>query len=613
MPERTVRFPGRILFLTEDPALIRRQLAGEDLAVDPSIPLRDNISTDEITPGWVCYYYDETLGALPVVGLTAAENNRSRRDDVKAAASASCVSRQAPREGVLPRAAPYAERCAGVRLVIAGSIEQIYRQNCQNIGLLTTTDFGLLERIRRGEAIPISEFTERRGCDHARRSSSAAGSSPYNVARLAGEVTPPTPSTPPGPMTLAEKILARHVVVDAATGRLGVPAVPPGDAGFVRHRRALLPRVRHADGRVVLRGGSRPGRDGHRPGDVFSFRDHLTFLEVRHAPRPRRRGPPRCRKRARDRAGGLLAAGRASSSTARSNASGGLGGDLPQQGHRGLALPGQVVVGTDSHTLHGGALGCFAFGVGSTDMANAWITRDVRVTVPESVRFEIRGEKPAGVTAKDVMLHAPRPAVRQGGRGHRQGARVRRRWRRALWVDERATLTNMAVEAGLHRDHRGRRGPSSTSSSSAGCRGRTPNVFAMGSPPIRMPAGRKPSTSTPRRSADGRDAGRPGQRGAPLRARRDVTIDIAYGGSCTGGKKADMDMYAAVCADAVREGRKVAEGVTSTSSSARRTSAATPRRRATSRLREGGRRRRSTRRAAPASRRVPAFRPARTR
>ncbi|MEE9579089.1 MAG: hypothetical protein V3W24_05895 [Gemmatimonadota bacterium] len=51
----TVRLQGRILFLTEDPELIRRQLQGEDLDWDPSIPLRDDISTDEITPGWVCW------------------------------------------------------------------------------------------------------------------------------------------------------------------------------------------------------------------------------------------------------------------------------------------------------------------------------------------------------------------------------------------------------------------------------------------------------------------------------------------------------------------------------------------------------------------------------
>src|SRR5688500_8098699 len=59
-PDR-VRFDGRVLFLTEDPGLLRRQLAGEDLPFDPAAPagsalnprLRDNISTDEITPAYI--------------------------------------------------------------------------------------------------------------------------------------------------------------------------------------------------------------------------------------------------------------------------------------------------------------------------------------------------------------------------------------------------------------------------------------------------------------------------------------------------------------------------------------------------------------------------------
>ena len=60
-----LRFDGRVLFLTEDVSLIRRQLeAGEDLEQDPARALMNNISTDEITPGWVCFYYDETLGRV---------------------------------------------------------------------------------------------------------------------------------------------------------------------------------------------------------------------------------------------------------------------------------------------------------------------------------------------------------------------------------------------------------------------------------------------------------------------------------------------------------------------------------------------------------------------
>ena len=69
------------------------------------------------------------------------------------------------------------------------------------------------------------------------------------------------------------------------------------------------------------------------------------------------------------------------------------------------ALPGQVVVGTDSHTTHSGALGCIAFGVGSTELANSLVTGAVRITIPRSLRIELTGRMPAGVTAKDVVLH----------------------------------------------------------------------------------------------------------------------------------------------------------------------------------------------------------------
>ena len=68
-PGASIRFDGRTLYLTEDPGLLARQLRGETLAYDPARKLIDNISTDELTPGWVCYYYDETLARYCLVGL----------------------------------------------------------------------------------------------------------------------------------------------------------------------------------------------------------------------------------------------------------------------------------------------------------------------------------------------------------------------------------------------------------------------------------------------------------------------------------------------------------------------------------------------------------------
>ena len=67
---------GRILYLTDDIELIRRQLGGEVLAYDPARALLDNISTDELTPGWVCYYYDETLARYCLVGLRGGAIDR---------------------------------------------------------------------------------------------------------------------------------------------------------------------------------------------------------------------------------------------------------------------------------------------------------------------------------------------------------------------------------------------------------------------------------------------------------------------------------------------------------------------------------------------------------
>src|SRR5437867_7125549 len=98
-----VRLEGRILFLAEDPALVRQQLEGTDLDWRPGMKLRDDISTDEITPAYICYYYDETLGEFPYLGLKCADAFPVAR--VGAAGRVRRLGeRQAAGEGVLARA-----------------------------------------------------------------------------------------------------------------------------------------------------------------------------------------------------------------------------------------------------------------------------------------------------------------------------------------------------------------------------------------------------------------------------------------------------------------------------------------------------------------------------
>src|SRR6185369_10452842 len=220
-----IKFSGRILFLTEDTSLIRQQLEAGPEAVaqleaelaqrlqNDDLPLMSNISTDEITPGWVCFYYDETLGQYVYVGM---REGAVQKDQVKRGNFAVVVSGLSKGCGSSRETAPYAEKAAGVQLVIAKSIEKIYGQNSQNIGLLTSTDFSLIERIRRGEEIALNEFTK--GLDPISQDIvSHGGLFNYNKARLSGQVSPPavtTPSEEPHrPMTIVEKIIAGHAFV----------------------------------------------------------------------------------------------------------------------------------------------------------------------------------------------------------------------------------------------------------------------------------------------------------------------------------------------------------------------------------------------------------------
>src|SRR5256885_13726099 len=291
-----IKFNGRILFLTEDTSLIRRQLEAsgdearqvedelaERLASD-DLPLMSNISTDEITPGWVCFYYDETLGQYVFVGM---RDGAVKKDEVKQGGFAVVVSGLSKGCGSSRETAPYAEKWAGIQLVIAKSIEKIYGQNSQNIGLLTSTDFGLIRRIRNGEEIPLSEFTK--GLDPISKDIvEHGGLFNYNKARLAGKVSPPLLETKSRPMTIVEKIIARHAFVTA--GQIGIEAVKPGDALFgvadVRFSHEYVTPMAES----LLKQALGPDARVTEPESVFAFRDHLTFLSKVMSPKHREMG-----------------------------------------------------------------------------------------------------------------------------------------------------------------------------------------------------------------------------------------------------------------------------------------------------------------------------------
>jgi 3-isopropylmalate/(R)-2-methylmalate dehydratase large subunit len=516
----------------------------------------DNISTDEITPGWVCFHYDEKLGEYALVGLRSGVIKES---SIKRGGFEVIVSGKSKGCGSSREQAPYAELAAGIRLVIAESIEKIYGQNCQNIGLFTSTDFGLIERIKRGEALPLATFTQ--GLDPISASIvEAGGLFAYNKQRMQGELTPPPVTTGARPMTMVEKIVAAHAVRDAKSGALGVPYVAPNDALFVRtdvrfsHEyvtpmaEALFRRALGNDAQVSERES------------VYTFRDHLTFLGQVMPEDKKKQG-------LLERAQGLATTQEAFAQKHRlkhygETAQGGSAAICHNAVIEDLALPGQIVTGTDSHTCMAGALGAFAFGVGSTDMANAWYTRDVRVRVPQSVLFRLHGRLREGVCAKDVMLYILSQPFFRTSKGIGKVLEFAGEGVRALPLDERATLTNMAVEAGgftgiLEADQvvvdyllSMRKGVTREDlearivKSDPGAAYLETFDIDLGAVPVMV--------ALPGDPRNGRSVDEVHER---------VAIDIAYGGSCTGGKKSDMDMYARVLGRALEQGMRVADGV----------------------------------------------------
>jgi 3-isopropylmalate/(R)-2-methylmalate dehydratase large subunit len=587
-PDR-VRLQGRILFLTEDPQLIKRQLAGEDLPWDTENPannpkLRDDISTDEITPAHYCFYFDETLGEIPYLGLKCGGEQPIGRNDVKKGGFVCAVSGKRRGKGSSREQSPYAEMCAGIRLVIAENIERIYKQNCQNLGLLTSTNFSLIDKTRAGEAIPLSEFTA--GEDEiTRQVIEYGGLFPFNVARMQQKIFLPPIKTARRPMTLAEKIFARHMVTShvgtaapashVGTGALarpaerssavpdvGVEAVQPGDTGFARadlrfSHEYVTPMAAIFFERYV-------GKDAqvNDPSSILFFRDHLTFLDEVISEEKKKLGlldlATQLKLKQQDfaRRQGIK-----------------LHGELTdRKGSEGIchsivlesyALPGQLNIGSDSHTPHVGAVGCVAFGIGTTDVFNSWITKDVRVRVPESVKVVIHGKKHANVTAKDFILKILSLDYVRSGKALAKVMEYAGEAIEELSVDERATMTNMAAEIGgftgiVAPDEKvveflaERRGMD-CKQAQALIQGLYSDPDAQYAHVIELDAAEiTPMVATP---------GDPGNGKYIRDLHTPVPVEIAYGGTCTAGKNEDMDMYAAVLADALRRGKRIADSV----------------------------------------------------
>jgi 3-isopropylmalate/(R)-2-methylmalate dehydratase large subunit len=214
---------------------------------------------------------------------------------------------------------------------------------------------------------------------------------------------------------------------------------------------------------------------------------------------------------------------------------------LPEGGH---VRPGEVILGTDSHTCTHGALGAFATGIGNTDAGFVMGTGKLLVKVPKTLRFVLDGELPAGVVAKDIILRIIGDIGVDGATYCAMefcGSAID-----ALSIEERMTICNMAIEAG------GKNGIMAPDEKTlAYIKSRTDKpftpVYGDADAPVEAEHRYDVSSFVPCVAEPHLPS-----LYAPAAERNAVKLDRAYIGSCTGGKLTDFIMAARVL-----KGRKV--------------------------------------------------------
>ena len=552
--------PGkRVLFLTRDPELIRRQLRGEldfrmeDLRLED---LMDDINTDAMTPAWACFdFRPDNIARNAYAGITVNKERLFPEGSLKDGNFEVIVSGYRKGVGSSRETAVQAEKWSGIRIAIAASFGPIHARNNVSQGVLMG-DHAMLVRLQRGESLPLAEFAKTYD-PITRMIVEQGGLFPFTKAFARGEVKLPLPDTARRPMTIAEKVLAAHVV-----GATGPVYVKPGDAVSVRVDGGYSHEFTTAQVHYFLEQEYGAGYRLHNPAKFAVFEDHLIYADgvAKMAPFSPKIQVLRDMQRVFQAKTGVQ------DYSARDGISPGICHTVARES---LIEPGDFIQATDSHTCMGGGNNALAYGVGSTEYAALIHSGFTFVEVPQSIRFELTGRLGKGVTAKDVMLfilleYAKRQltldrVMEFGGPGLR-----------TLSPDERATLTNMATEctakAGVvEADEEvlawmaARRSGTSVDALRKRVVAPDPGAEYGGGVHTIDLAAIRPMVATPGDPALGIPSDP--TNGAWIADLGDVPIDIAYGGSCTAGKEVDLDLYASVMKEAMDAGLRVKDGV----------------------------------------------------
>jgi len=548
----------RVLFLTKDLNLIKRQLYdGLELNMSNISPedLLDDINTDVMTPAWVCFDHSpaeiakNAYAGLMHDGLRVFSENALIDGNFEI-----IVSGQRKGTGSSRETAAQCERWAGIRIVIASSFAPIHERNNINLGQLMG-DYEMLNRLQNGESIPLEEFTSKYD-PVTRLIIESGGLFPFAEKLSNNQITLPPLGTPQTPMTMAEKIISRNLV-----GHAEGQCVKPNDPVIAQVQGGYSHEFTTAQVHTFLSEEYGADYSLPNPSKFAVFEDHLLYAD--HNPK----FVPHMQKvqRLRD----LQVEFQKHTGVRDYSAINGVSPGICHQVAREEFIEvGDFIQATDSHTCMGGASNALTYGVGATEYASLVYSGFTFVKVPESIRFELVGTLNEGCTAKDVILYILADHARKeltlnrsmefGGSGLS-----------SLSIDERATLCNMATECS------GRTGICEADDVLFDWMEKAQGIDReeMKSLAVMPDEGAKYdggihtidiSQIVPMVAHPGNpDKGIPSDptNGAHISDIGEVSIDIAYGGSCTAGKEDDVAYYAQVCQAADAAGLQVKEGV----------------------------------------------------
>ena len=474
----------------------------------------DDVNTDEIIPARYCTTTDlDTLGPHALEDLHISKNPAGI--SFKAGEYTILVAGENFGCGSSREVAPIALMKAGIRAVIARSFARIFYRNAVNCGLPISRTVDLIpSNTKTGDTLSADLGAEAfwKGMAPIHRAIIEAGGL-TEFHKSGAEFV--QPSAKPRSMTLAEKILAKAAGVDYVEPGMIVYA----DVDRVITHELTLPVA--AEQMYKAYGRDFKIRD---PEKILFVADHTIQIP-------------------------LIKDDWKSQEMVQKSAVFAKEQNLPyaflppapfvSQGichvlfpEKGLIRPNTLVVGTDSHTCTYGAWGCFAFGIGNTDLTEIMASGKLLVEVPETILVELNGKLPKGVYAKDVILFILSKVTMNGFTNcvvEFTGSALD-----YLTEEDRSTIANMTVEGGatcgIFPFGKLRSDPNATY--------KTKMAFDLSNlvPYVAKPY--KPDN------------------GVPITELKDMPIEVAWVGSCTGGKLEDV-----IAAARVITGRKVAKGV----------------------------------------------------